>query len=576
MTDTILNNNAILLTKSQEFKEQLINNLALAVSILNQGVISRTLTTPPDPTPTEGVYIVATSATGAWTSHDNQIAQYYGTTLTFYTPYEGLIVWSISDLAWLYYHNNSWNLLTTSGGGGGGGGATTFTSLSDVLVTYSGNANKIISINSGATGLNAGYTVGTAANNLVKLTSAGKLPAVDGSLLTNLPSGGSGATTFTGLSDVPTSYSGNANKILSVNSGATALNFGYTVGTSANNIVQLTGDGKLPAVDGSLLTNLPSGITTFANLSDVSVTYSGNAKKVIAVNPGGTGLSIGYTVGTAANNLVQLTSAGKLPAVDGSLLTNLPSGGGGATAFTSLSDVPTSYSGNANKILSVNSGATALNFGYTVGTAANNIVQLTNAGKLPAVDGSLLTNLPSGATTFTSLSDVSVTYSGNANKIIAINSGATGLNAGYTVGTAANNIVQLTGDGKLPAVDGSNLTKTNSKPDWVTQSVATNNTTLMVNYADLPCDTSNNPFTVTLPSAVSGQKTSAQIRDVFNTDITSTTQGFGKNNLTVTAPSGYTVMGATNFVLNRSSVIIVLILDIGSTNWRIDAGSIVR
>jgi hypothetical protein len=34
-----------------------------------------------------------------------------------------------------------------------------------------------------------------------------------------------------------------------------------------------------------------------------------------------------------------------------------------------------------------------------VGTAANNLVQLTAAAKLPAVDGSLLTNLPSSATT---------------------------------------------------------------------------------------------------------------------------------------------------------------------------------
>jgi hypothetical protein len=40
-----------------------------------------------------------------------------------------------------------------------------------------------------------------------------------------------------------------------------------------------------------------------------------------------------YTVGTAANNLVQLTSGAKLPAVDGSLLTNLPSSGGSASQF---------------------------------------------------------------------------------------------------------------------------------------------------------------------------------------------------------------------------------------------------
>jgi hypothetical protein len=30
---------------------------------------------------------------------------------------------------------------------------------------------------------------------------------------------------------------------------------------------------------------------------------------------------------------------------------------------------------------------------YTVGVEANNLVQLTEAGKLPAVDGSLITNL---------------------------------------------------------------------------------------------------------------------------------------------------------------------------------------
>jgi hypothetical protein len=50
--------------------------------------------------------------------------------------------------------------------------------------------------------------------------------------------------------------------------------------------------------------------------------------------PSSTGSAWGasYTVGTAANNLVQLTSGGKLPAVDGSLLTNLPSSGGGGSA----------------------------------------------------------------------------------------------------------------------------------------------------------------------------------------------------------------------------------------------------
>ncbi len=48
-------------------------------------------------------------------------------------------------------------------------------------------------------GTAAALDVGTGANNVVRLDGAGKLPAVDGSQLTNLPSGGS-APTFTGYS----------------------------------------------------------------------------------------------------------------------------------------------------------------------------------------------------------------------------------------------------------------------------------------------------------------------------------------------------------------------------------------
>lgn len=45
----------------------------------------------------------------------------------------------------------------------------------------------------------------------------------------------------------------------------------------------------------------------------------------------GSGTAALLTVGTGANNLVQLTAASKLPAVDGSLLTNLPSGSPGGS-----------------------------------------------------------------------------------------------------------------------------------------------------------------------------------------------------------------------------------------------------
>lgn len=55
--------------------------------------------------------------------------------------------------------------------------------------------------------------------------------------------------------------------------------------------------------------------------------------KLLTVDGAGSGLDAdlldGYNVGTSANNIVKLDASAKLPAVDGSQLTNLPSGGGG-------------------------------------------------------------------------------------------------------------------------------------------------------------------------------------------------------------------------------------------------------
>ncbi|MGO9622360.1 MAG: hypothetical protein ACLPT6_13270 [Desulfobaccales bacterium] len=95
-------------------------------------------------------------------------------------------------------------------------------------------------------------------------------------------------------------------------------------------------------------------------------------------NSTGSAWSTSYTVGAAANNLVQLNGSGQLPAVSGALLTNLPSG----LAYPGAG-VP-------------NSTGSAWGTSYAVGTAANNLVQLNGSGQLPAVSGALLTNLPAG------------------------------------------------------------------------------------------------------------------------------------------------------------------------------------
>ena len=93
---------------------------------------------------------------------------------------------------------------------------------------------------------------------------------------------------------------------------------------------------------------LSVNITASTGLTGSQNTTDGNHNQTIAVD-----------VGTGANKIVQLDGNAKLPAIDGSQLTNLPSG---AAGFVNLNDTPTNFSGAASKLVKVNSGASALEF----------------------------------------------------------------------------------------------------------------------------------------------------------------------------------------------------------------------
>ena len=102
------------------------------------------------------------------------------------------------------------------------------------------------------------------------------------------------------------------------------------VGTGANNVVQLDGTGKLPAVDGSLLTNLPTGDTAVNitidttnfnnNLSGTDTTVQVALETLDDIT---LGTAAALDVGTGANNVVQLDGSGNLPALNGSALTGV-------------------------------------------------------------------------------------------------------------------------------------------------------------------------------------------------------------------------------------------------------------
>lgn len=168
---------------------------------------------------------------------------------TIYQPATGLMVYQTDGTAGFYYNSGTagspvWNLLQTS--------------LANV--TTQGNTFN-------------------GASQLVQMTAATKLPAVDGSALTNL--------TATNLSSgtVPDAR-------LSTNVTAQGNTF-----NGASQLVKLDGSSKLPAVDGSALTNLPSasgGVAVVAmsgGANSYTLPTTGNVRNVVFnfnTNIGGT------------------------------------------------------------------------------------------------------------------------------------------------------------------------------------------------------------------------------------------------------------------------------------------------
>ena len=89
---------------------------------------------------------------------------------------------------------------------------------------------------------------------------AGVTEQLDASAVRGLLNVADGATANTG--DVIGPATNTDNKVPQWNGADNkTLKDGLTVGTGENNLVQLDGDAKLPAVDGSALTNLPSGFS---------------------------------------------------------------------------------------------------------------------------------------------------------------------------------------------------------------------------------------------------------------------------------------------------------------------------
>lgn len=97
------------ISSSQSSKE-VTHNEALRIidGILQVGIIDKDLSTPPG-SPSHGdVYIVGSSATGAWSGYDDYIAHYYNGSWYFYSPNEGWRVWVNDEDSIYIWTGSTW------------------------------------------------------------------------------------------------------------------------------------------------------------------------------------------------------------------------------------------------------------------------------------------------------------------------------------------------------------------------------------------------------------------------------------------------------------------------------------
>jgi len=258
-------------------------------------------------------------------------------------------------------------------------------------VSGSGTVTSVI----GGTGLTGGtitssgtlaVDVGTTANKIVQMTAAAKLPAVDGSLLTNV-----NAVQLQGRA--VNSVAPSSGQVLAWNSGTSKWEATTVGGVSS----VIAGSGLL------------GGTITSSGTIDVDSTTVGASSKIMSLdgsgvaNMYGAGL-LGSTSGTLSLQAAGVTSSYSLvfPAAQGGSGQYLSNNGSGVLSWaTPGAPGDASYAAKgivrfntdaATSGISVASGLASVNFG----TSANQIVKLDGSAKLPAVDASAVMNIAAG------------------------------------------------------------------------------------------------------------------------------------------------------------------------------------
>ncbi len=324
--------------------------------------------------------------------------------------------------------------------------------------------------------------VGTTANKIVQLDATGKLPALDGSQLTNLPAGAETDPTVKAISGIVKS---NGTTISAATAGTdyqlplvSGTNIKTINGTSvlgAGNITAVTTetDPTVKAINGLVKSN---GTTISAAAAGTDYAQATTGSSILKGN--GSGGFANAVAGTDyLTNNQTITLSGDLSGAGSTTIATAIGVTAGNNIVTAINNAGTTGTINDNRLATISTAGkvsgSAINTGTIGGTTVINTTGTLTTGAATVSSltiGSTAINWPanaSGSLTNNGTGTLTWVPAGGSGTVTSITKG-TGLVAGtpittsgtidVNVGTGANQIVQLDATGKLPAIDGSQLT----------------------------------------------------------------------------------------------------------------------